>query len=65
MKLNTTHIKAMLATRSMTQVALAEKAGISRQSISTILGRGTCSLPNAGKLARALEVDVTEIIKEN
>ena len=61
MNINSQKIEIMLANNCMTKAALAEKAGISRQSISTILRRGTCSTPNAGKLARALGVDVEEL----
>lgn len=42
----------------------AEKAGISRQNISTLKLRGTCRPVTAAKLAAALGVDVTEIMEE-
>ena len=57
-------IKRLLAENSLTASALSTRSGISRQSVSTILGRGTCSVTNAGKLARALGVDVDTIWKE-
>lgn len=57
-------IKRLLAETGLTASALSKRSGISRQSISTILGRGTCSVSNAGKLAKALGVDVATIWKE-
>lgn len=62
MKLDTHKITLVLAEQAMTKTALAERSGISRQSISTIMGRGTCSPPTAGKLAKGLGVSLTEII---
>ena len=47
----------------MTRTALAEKAGISRQAVSAILRRGTCSAINAGKLANALGIQVEELME--
>ena len=44
---------------------LANKAGLSRQNLSTIKNRGTCSALTAVKIATALGVDVTEIVDEN
>lgn len=64
MKLNVFRIKILLAEQEMRQSELAEKAGMCRQNFSTILTRGTCSPANAGRIAKALGVDVREIIKE-
>lgn len=47
----------------MTKTALAEKSGISRQNISTILGRGTCEPKTAAKLANGLGVQICQIIE--
>ena len=65
MKLDTMTIKMQMAKQGLTGTALASLAGISRQNISTILGRGTCSVINAGKLAEGLGVPVADIIKED
>ena len=43
-------IEIMLAKKRMTKATLAEKSGVSRQNISTIVRRGTCSPITAGKL---------------
>lgn len=64
MKLNVPIIKKMMANKRMTHAELGRLAGISRQSISIILTRGTCSLKNGGLIADALGVDVEEIWKE-
>ncbi len=54
----------MLAEKGMTQALLAEKSGISRQSINVILRRGTCAPKNAGKIAKGLGVPVFEIFSK-
>ena len=64
MKLNAHKIRLILASKEITQCELAMLSGISRQSISTILSRGSCELRNAGRIARALNVDVSEIVEE-
>ena len=55
-------IEAMLARDCVTRTEVSKRSGISRQSVSCILQRGTCSTVNAGRLAHALGVDVTEIM---
>lgn len=64
MNISATQIELLKAERGWTNVTLAERCGISRQSISTVVRRGTCSPITAGKLARGLGVPVTDIIKE-
>lgn len=64
MKLDKHKILQILAERGMTRAALAKACGISRQNISTILTRGTCEPRTAGKLAKGLDVPVSEIVKE-
>ena len=64
MNISTAKIETMLAERSMTKIMLAEKCDISRQSISTIIRRGTCQPRTAGKLAAGLGVPVSAIIEE-
>lgn len=56
-------VEAMLARDGVTRAELSKRSGISRQSVSCILQRGTCSTVNTGKIARALGVDVTEIME--
>lgn len=64
MKLNVPAIKMLMANKQLTNTELSKLSGISRQSIATILGRGTCSVINAGRIAQALEVDITQIWAE-
>lgn len=63
MKINVRKIELLLVERNMTKTALAEKSGISRQNISTILGRGTCEPRTAAKLANGLDVEICKIIE--
>lgn len=65
MKIDAHRIKLMLAEMGITRAELGVRCGISRQSISTILTRGTCEPKTAGKLAKGLGVDIQEIIKED
>lgn len=64
MTISATKINLLKAEQRLTNSALAERSGISRQSISTILLRGTCTPITAGKLARGLGVSVADIIRE-
>lgn len=62
MTISTTKIEILTAEQGLTNAALAEKCDISRQSVSTILRRRTCSPVNAGRLARGLGVSVQDIV---
>lgn len=62
MRINVQKIETILARDCLTRTEVSKRSGISRQSVSCILQRGTCSTVNAGRLARALGVDVTEIM---
>lgn len=64
MRIDANKIKIILAERGMTRAALAAASGLSRQSVSTILTRGTCEPKTAGKIAKALGIPVVEIMKE-
>lgn len=64
MKIDTIKVQLLLAEQEMTKTDLAEKSGICRQNISIILGRGTCTPATAGKIAKALDIPVAEIVKE-
>lgn len=64
MKISTACINAYLAESGLTSTAFAAKAGIARQNFSTIKTRGTCSPQNAGKIARAMGIDVKELLLE-
>lgn len=61
MRINAEKVEILLAEQGKTKQALSRKCGISPQSISTIIRRGSCEPRNAGKLAAALGVHVMEI----
>lgn len=61
MRISTEKVERLLAEKQMSKKTLAENCGISRQSISTIIRRGSCEPRNAGKLAAALGVHVMDI----
>ena len=54
-------IESLLAERGLTRKEIAERCGISRQNVSTIIRRGTCEPRTAGKLAAGLGVQVNDI----
>ena len=58
MKIDSFKIKLLMAEQEINQSILAERCGISRQNISAMLGRGTCSIAKVGKIAKALGVDI-------
>ena len=64
MKINTRRIMQILAEQGLTKSELSSKSGVSRQQISVILVRGTCTPITAGKLAIGLGVPVVEIMEE-
>ena len=64
LKIKVMEIKKIMAESGWNNSVLAKESGISRQSISTILARGSCSIPSAGKIARALGVELETIMKE-
>ncbi len=64
MRLNSLAIKKLMAEKGLNIKAISELTGIRRQSVGTILARGTCSIVNAGLIAAALQVDLEEIWKE-
>ena len=65
MRIDRHKISTMLAEQAITQAVLADNCGVSRQTVSTVLTRGTCSAITAGKLAKGLGCNVNEITKED
>lgn len=63
MKISKRKIELLLAEKGINLTVLAERSGMSRQNISTIRGRGTCTPCSAAKLAKGLGVPVAEIIE--
>lgn len=52
-----------MARRDLTANRLAEKAGISRVTVSSIKRGATCADDTAIKIAKALDVPVSEIVE--
>ena len=63
-RLNRAFILRRMAEAKLTGRALAERMGCSKQAISALLARGTCSHINAMKLAEALGADYNDILEE-
>lgn len=53
-----------LGKAGLTQVELAEKIHMSRGSLSTIVNGKSCQPKTAFKIAKGLEVDVTELLED-
>ena len=53
-----------MARRDVSSTRLAEAAGVSRVTVSALRCGKTCTAETAGKIARALGVDVTEIMED-
>ena len=64
MKVNVLKIESLLAEQGITKATLAERSGLCRPNISTIIRRGTCEPKTAGKLAFGLGVTVSDIAEE-
>lgn len=64
MKLDSIKIEVLLAEQGLSKAEYAKRSKISRQSLSTILRRGSCEPVTVGKLASGLGVPVAEITKE-
>lgn len=62
MNINTVKLELLTVQQGLNFSQLAEKADVSKQTISTIKGRRTCAATTACKLAKALSVDVMELI---
>lgn len=63
MNISKTKIDILQGEREINNTKLAELSGISRQNISTIKLRGTCSPVNAAKIAKGLNVPVSDILE--
>ena len=63
MKINEVKVLLLMSYFSINQKQLAERAGISRQTLSAVMNGRNCRPEILGKLARALEVEPKEIIE--
>lgn len=64
MKISRTKLELFQAKQSLTAGALAERAGMCGQFISTVKTRGTCTPITLQKLAKALNCDPAELIEK-
>ena len=64
MRINRVKLVAELTRQDMTQKRLAELSGVSRATINYIKGGKRCTDEVGQKIAKALGVDVTEIIED-
>lgn len=62
MTINRKKFDIVLANTGLTIVELSKRAGMSRQRLSVILNQKTVTPRSAGRVSKALGVDVTEII---
>ena len=63
--INVSLMKIKMAELQMKQAELSKKTGLSPYTIyMTLTGKSSPTLPTIGKLARALEVSVEQLIKE-
>lgn len=63
MRLNRTKVQLLMAKGTFTQAKLAEKAGISRQTMSAVMNGRNCRPELLGKISKVLEVEPEEIIE--
>ena len=63
-KLDGRKINIELARNEMSVSQLSAETGINRASITAIRKGGQCKTQTAGKIARALGVDITEILAD-
>ena len=64
MKVCANKIRRLMDMRLMTQAELAKLSGVSRTTVNYTLSRETCAQQTAGKLAKALSVNVADILEE-
>ena len=62
MNISKQKIQYLMAGKKMTMTSLAAASGMSRQQLSVIVAKETCTPASAGKIAEGLRVDVTEIL---
>lgn len=64
MRVDRLKIIVEMARRGLRGVELAQLAGVSRATITAIRGGKSCSRESAERIAKALGVDVTEIMED-
>ncbi len=64
MKISKNKLEIAMARAELNRNALAEKAEMPIPTICNVCTRGTCKPATAGRIAKALNVDVTEILAD-
>lgn len=64
MHISKRQIKIYMALNGLTTKVLANRMNTQANNLSTVLTRGTCRPETAGRIAKALGVDVADIIEE-
>lgn len=64
MKINKAKLEIAMARAELNRNTLAEKAGMPIPTICNMYSRGTCKPATAGRIAKALGCDITEIIEQ-
>lgn len=64
MRIDRNKVYLLLAKSLCTQQALADKAGVSRQTMSAVMNGRNCRPELLGRIAKALEVEPEQIIAD-
>lgn len=64
LKISQDKVQLRMAKLCMNPYGLCDKAGISYASYRRIMKEGGCKIATLGKIAAALDVDVTEILED-
>lgn len=64
MRLDRVKVSLIMAKLVINQVILAEKAGISRQTLSAVMNGRNCRPELLGRISKALGVEPEEIIEQ-
>lgn len=63
MKISKRKLEIAMARAELNRDTLAKKADMPIPTVCNVYTRGTCKPATAGRIAKALEVDVTEIME--
>ena len=63
MRISASRVEMEMARRELQLSELARLSGVSKQNLSQIIRRGSCYPKTAGRLARALDVDISAIVE--
>ena len=64
LKINKAKLEIAMARAELNRNTLAEKAGMPIPTICNVYSRGTCKPATAGRIAKALGCDITEILED-